>query len=503
MSVLFALILAALPQQDVFGVEAPPTAALTAEAERLFASAPWVPRSRTTWRPAAEASVSRREGGESAAAFERAEATSYQDGERDLATELVRRGLGLAHFSADDADLLPGELEAALAAAREAQCAGRGLFATRPVPAPLAFPLAGVALSMHHKRSPRDYAWELAEIADLGASWINLLVVNQVEDVTSSGVPLATERTPTDARIGATIRAAHALGLKVQLMPIVILRRAEPKDWRGTLRPADPRQWWLGYDRFLCHMADLAAEAGAEALSVGSEFASLEAEESAWRRLIANVRLRYPGHLTYSANWDHFAGVPFWDALDFASMTAYFTLCPKVELAEEPGDAREPKDQTLGERDQSAEPHPGAAPQGNPPPRPRTPFPPPFADLEACVHAGWSHGLSELRRLAAASGLPAVFSEVGVPSVEGALAGPWDYTLNAAPDPEAQALAFRIFREVFLSRGEPAPGFGGCFLYDYWGEGGLEDKSYSPRGKPAAREWQALLRGITRSAAAH
>ncbi|MBC8451269.1 MAG: hypothetical protein H8D72_01025 [Planctomycetes bacterium] len=485
-----------------------------------------------------EAAGDTREGGEPAGEVpsERPGASPYRHGERDLATELVRQGLALAHYTCDDAELQPGELERALAAAREAQLAGRGLFATRPVPAAMAFPLGGVALPMHHKRTPRDYAWELAEIADLGASWVNLLVVTQVDDVASSVVPLATERTPTDERIRTTIRAAHELGLKVQLMPIVILRRAEPKDWRGTLRPTEPRQWWLSYDRFLCHMADLAAEAGAEALSVGSEFASLEAEESAWRRLITNVRLRYPGHLTYSANWDHFASVPFWDALDFASMTAYFTLCPKVELPADATNERDTTDRKTG-GDESAEPLVGvatqgaalavvapggasadaavahAAPaneapadttaaQGDPPPRPPTPFPPPFADLEACVHAGWSHGLSELRRLAAASGLPAVFSEVGVPSVEGALAGPWNYTLKAAPDPEAQALAFRVFREVFLPNGEPAPGFGGCFLYDYWGEGGLEDKSYTPRGKPAASEWQALLRGITRSAAA-
>jgi len=251
----------------------------------------------------------------------------------------------------------------------------------------------------------------------------------------------------------------------MQLMPIVLLREAGPKDWRGTLAPKDPGSWWRSYDRFICHMADLAGEGGAEAFSVGSEFASLEKHETQWRRIILNVRLRYRGHLTYSANWDHFARVPFWDAVDFASMTAYFTLCPPA-------------------RDAEGNELPGELPM-------------PFTSLDACVRSGWQAGLDELVRLAKISKKPAVFSEVGVPSVQGALAGPWDYTLDAGPDPAAQALAFRLFQDVFLPGGQPASHFGGGFLYDYWGLGGLEDKSYTPRGKPAAAEWREILFGLS------
>ena len=122
-----------------------------------------------------------------------------------------------------------------------------------------------------------------------------------------------------------------------------------------------------------------------------------------------------------------------------------------------------------------------------------------FPDRDACLRAGWRAARSELRHLAAVSGLPAAFSEVGVPSVEGALARPWDYTLDGPPDPEAQRAAFEAFRSVFTPGGRPTDGFGGVFLYDYWGAGGLEDTTYTPRGKPAAEEWRRLLSELTAS----
>ncbi|MDF1799915.1 MAG: hypothetical protein P1V81_12115 [Planctomycetota bacterium] len=383
------------------------------------------------------------------------------DGPRDLGRELVEAGLALAHVEQLRFNgVSNGSLEALdtdwAAAATRAQSSGRGLFAPAhaPGPRPLDLPLAGVCLPMHHKDFSVDYAWELAEVAELGARWVNLIVVTQQQRNDSSEVPLRTLRTPPDERIRATIRAARALGLRVQLMPVVLIAEPGPKDWRGTLAPTDRTAWWRSYDAFVCHMADLAREGGADVLCLGSELASMEADEARWRQLAQNVRMRYAGSLTYSANWDHFAELPFWDALDLASMTGYFEVCQETTFG--------------GARDR-------------------------FPDLDACLRAGWRAGLSELRHLAAVSGLPTVYSEVGIPSVEGALAKPWDYTLDGRADPDGQRRAFEAFADVFLPGGRPTAGFGGAFLYDFWGEGGLADKTYTPRGKPAAEVWRRIL----------
>ncbi len=372
--------------------------------------------------------------------------------------ERVESGLALGHLPVGE-PAPEGLRETLVEAARRAQASGAGLFAPAlaPLPRPLDLPLAGVALPMHHKDPTADYAWELAELADLGARWVNLLVVTRQRHVDSVEVPLVSDRTPSDERIVATIAAARELGLRVQLMPVVLIAEPGPRDWRGTLAPDDRAAWWRSYDRFLCHMADLAREGGADLLSVGSELASMEGDEQHWRELIANLRMRFAGSLTYSANWDHFADVPFWDALDLAEMTGYFEVCSETGFG--------------SQIDR-------------------------FPDRDACLRAGWRLARAELRHLEAVSDLPAVFSEVGIPSVEGALAEPWNYTLKGEPDPEAQRAAFEAFRAVFLPGGNPAPNFGGVFLYDYWGPGGLEDTSYTPRGKPAVEEWRALLGGL-------
>ncbi len=381
--------------------------------------------------------------------------------------ELVRRGLGVGHLP-QGAGVTPERLRVFAEAASEAQRAEAGLWGTRDLGVggnrALAFEsadpnglragtIAGVALPMHHKEEHQTYSWELAEIVELGAEWVNLIVATRIENVDSNHVPLTSERTPSDHRIRETIALAHELGLRVQLMPIVLIASPGPKDWRGTLAPSNRDQFWRSYDRFVCHMADLASEASAEVFCIGSELASLEQDRDAWNLLIANVRMRYRGQLTYSANWDHFDKIPFWNLLDFASMTAYFTLC---ESAKEPAT---------------------------------------MEDL-ACVVEGWKAGLFEVWRLSHLSGLPAVFSEVGVPSATGALAGPWDYTLDTAVDVEAQRIAFEAFREVLLPHGQPAAGFDGAFLYDYWGRGGEQDKTYTVRGKPAAAEWRKILRDL-------
>jgi hypothetical protein len=65
---------------------------------------------------------------------------------------------------------------------------------------------------------------------------------------------------------------------------------------------------------------------GLSGLSVGSELASLEREDTEWRALIRAIRAKYAGPLVYSANWDHLDDVQFWDALDLAGASAYFEL---------------------------------------------------------------------------------------------------------------------------------------------------------------------------------
>ena len=55
---------------------------------------------------------------------------------------------------------------------------------------------------------------------------------------------------------------------------------------------------------------------------------STENNVEQWTRTINHVRGTFKGRLTYSANWDHYREVKFWDQLDLIGMNSYWTLGP-------------------------------------------------------------------------------------------------------------------------------------------------------------------------------
>jgi len=67
--------------------------------------------------------------------------------------------------------------------------------------------------------------------------------------------------------------------------------------------------------------------------SINRRRAALDAH---WRRLVAEVRERFSGRLTYAANFDQYEFVDFWDALDIFGVNAYFSL--RSHLLPEIGD---------------------------------------------------------------------------------------------------------------------------------------------------------------------
>ena len=72
--------------------------------------------------------------------------------------------------------------------------------------------------------------------------------------------------------------------------------------------------------------ARLAQRERVETFAVGSELKSMVHEEARWRALIKAVRRDYEGQLVYSANWDNYTQVGFWDELDVIGLNGYFSL---------------------------------------------------------------------------------------------------------------------------------------------------------------------------------
>jgi hypothetical protein len=304
----------------------------------------------------------------------------------------------------------------------------------------------GVGLGLFATDPRWDYALLLDEIAALGATHVQLSVVWTQRNLGSARVHRAPGTSPDDQTVLRTIEQARARGLEVTLFPIVRLEERGPKEWRGRIEPrAGVDAWFSSYRDFLLTMARLAARGGATRLSVGSELLSLERHEAHWRRLIDEVRGAFPGQLLYSANWDHFGAVPFWDALDEVGVTAYF------ELAR--GDDTPP---------------------------------------DAALDRAWEAPRASLAALRAHTRKPLVITEVGYPSLRGAARAPWDETRTAALDHDAQARLLAAFCRA-LSGKNVVDGF---YVWNWFGFGGMDDGSYTPREKPAAR---ALARCLAMS----
>ena len=165
-----------------------------------------------------------------------------------------------------------------------------------------------------------------------------------------------------------------------------------------------------------------------------------------WAVLIEDVRLTFPDlELMYSANWDHFKEVTFWDLVDVVGMTAYFELTARPD--------------------------------------------PTSADLVA----RWQTIHAELGDFARRLGRPLVITEIGYPSIDGAAMWPWDETRTSRIDLEEQRLAYESFVRVWSDTSF----LRGVYWWNWFGFGGAADTSYTPRNKPAQeiiRRWYTVPR---------
>jgi hypothetical protein len=296
----------------------------------------------------------------------------------------------------------------------------------------------GIVLPLYGTGST-DYTPFLKEIREQEATHISFLIRCYLENNNATTIVSSFNNTPPDYVIEALCKTAHELGLKVMFLPVVFLAhpRSE-KEWRGNLEPSNWKDWWDSYTCFLLHYAHLATRCRVEALSVGSELATTEKFTSRWKILIQKVRNVFSGSLTYSANWDHFEKVTFAEELDFLGVSGYYELAKSLDPSR----------------------------------------------LE--ILEQWQKHSLALKRWTEQYQKPLIFTEIGYASQNGCASKPWNYSLSKIVDVQEQDLCFEVFCEFW----EKSPFLQGIYIYDWWGEGGLEDTGYTPRGKPAAKRIQ-------------
>jgi len=227
------------------------------------------------------------------------------------------------------------------------------------------------------------------------------------------------------------------------LMPILLIERPGPKDWRGVIKPRNWDLWWESYTSHFDRFIRIANSAGVDMLSVGSELNTTEDQLDRWRGFISDVRSRYPGRITYSSNWDRYGKTSIWPLVDVMSVSSYFEL----------------------ERER-----PGA----------------PEDDLVRAWDAPKASLLAEAERW----DRPLLLSEVGYPSLPWANAQPWNYVAenDETADHEMQARCWRAFfrawSETIADPDGPVIGFCG-YRWDPYRHGDEKDTGYGIVGKPA------------------
>lgn len=306
-----------------------------------------------------------------------------------------------------------------------------------------------MAVQLHGGADVYDHYRDLIpEISALGADTVLFVVHGWQTHGGSLDLHIDPRRTASPEALGKLCDLAAASGLRVILMPVVLLEHPRNKEWRGKIIPEgqDWEGWFRRYTRFVVHFARIAEKHGVEVLIVGSELIKTEVHTERWKKVIEEVRQNYRGALAYSANWDHYqpAKIGFWPQLDYVGMTSYY------ELAEKANPQREE------------------------------------------VDANWRRIKKEILAFYNEVKKPIIFTEVGWCSQEGAAHEGWNYYAHQEATEKGQreqALLYESFIETWASE----PAIGGIIWWE-WDKsaGGPEDFNYTPRGKPAEtvlRRW--------------
>jgi len=243
-----------------------------------------------------------------------------------------------------------------------------------------------------------------------------------------------------ESRVGVEqyAKSLEAKGIKIMIKPQIWVSRGQ---FTGYIEMETEADWQIletSYSRFILEYARLAQEINADIFCIGTELEQFVTNRPAyWNGLIVEIRKIYQGKLTYAANWDEFKRTPFWNALDYIGVDAYFPVSDR-------------KTPTVAE----------------------------------CLE-GWKTHKLVIKEISDRHKKPILFTEYGYRSVDFAGKEPWnsDRSMDAV-NLEAQNNTTKALFQTFWKEEWFAGGFIWKWFHDHKNVGGENNSQYTPQNKP-------------------
>jgi Glycosyl transferase family group 2 len=271
------------------------------------------------------------------------------------------------------------------------------------------------------------------------AQWIELPINFYQSSIASTQV-MVIDKTPTPEAVATGIRMAKAKNYHVFVAPLLTVEG--PLTWSGSIKFNSLQQtqsWFESYWQAYKPYVAAAAEAGADELSIGTEFELLQgAPASLWNLLIKQVHEVFPGKLTYGINWSSlYYPLPTWLHNNYLTTIGVSVYNPLTDVRERLDPAILPK--------------------------------------------LWQEKIQKkLDSLATQVGKPLIISEIGYRNSVYALYHPWQRDAQAQaepPDPQEQAAAY----DAALMNVIVDPHITGIYFWAW------SVPMFEPNWKPAAR----------------
>lgn len=283
---------------------------------------------------------------------------------------------------------------------------------------------------------------QILPVQAIGANWVTLMPFGYLGSLQDSSVHYDTPwqwKGETTQGITKTIPLFNKKGIKVMLKPQLWVRGGK---YTGKIEPKTAQEWErlkTSYRSFILHFAAIAQNHSLPLFCIGTELSSMvQKDPDYWRALIRAVRERFKGELVYAENWDQYQKVPFWDALDYIGVNAYFPL---------KGDE---------------------------------------AVTLKSIQERWQKDSDKMAYLSKKTQRPILFTEMGYRSIPDPLSRPWDYRSSPkAYDPKMQAMALEALFKQFISKQWWKGGFVWKWFPDHQNVGGENHTGFSPQNKLA------------------